>query len=117
MAHSKQTVEKVTRFLIKKAQERQAVVYADVAKACGLPTTGSQLGQSLGPILDDINTWCMHRGNPTLSALVVRKSGEDQGLPGKGFWDLVAPQLTDRASKHIYLDAVHTQLFNYYEMY
>lgn len=47
-----------------------------------IPTTGSQLGSTLGPLLELLNDRTRADGRPFLTALVVRK---DTGVPGQGF--------------------------------
>lgn len=105
------------RLLIEKAQNQETTTYEDLAIALGLPSTGNALGKVLGKILGEVNTWAMVRGQPYLSSLVVRKSGEDQGLPGQGFWDLVLPgqRLTSHQKRNMLL-MLHSQVYNFYAM-
>lgn len=84
----------ITLFLIKKAQQRQTVTYQEIALEFGLPSEGNHMGRVLTPILADIFHWSLklvdaNNGDPTpimLTAIVVRKSGQDKGAPGVGFW-------------------------------
>lgn len=94
MANDKLIVRKVLRFLVMKAQNRQTVTYEDLAIKHNLPSSGNALGGALAPILYEIYKWCDERHLPPLSALVVRKSGPAEGLPGRGFWSLISPLIT-----------------------
>lgn len=75
-------------FLVKAARQKRTITYETIALEFGLPSKGSQLGTVLSPILGDIYRFCEQRKMPPLTVLVIRKSGESMGLPGKGFWDL-----------------------------
>lgn len=86
-------------YLIKKATKGDLATYEEIAIRFKLPSTGSQLGLVLSPILGSIAAWCMANRLPHLTALVVRKSGADAGLPGQGFWDLLNMQDFARPQK------------------
>jgi hypothetical protein len=58
------------------ARNRQVLNYHLVSRLVGIPTNG--IGRLLGPI----QAYCMDRGLPPLTSLVV---GRDSGLPGSGF--------------------------------
>lgn len=115
-------VKQIYRFLVQKAQNKQTTYYEEIAvkfQHLGLHTSGSALGACLSPILDDIFKWCKNRGQPPLTSLVVRKSGADEGLPGKGFWDALGMStLNYRTSerKFAIVKVLHQQVFNYYKM-
>lgn len=50
-------------------------------------TTDPSYGRVLGELLDDVNDTCVILARPPISCLIVRASGRDKGLPGKGFWN------------------------------
>jgi len=79
----------VFQHLIACAVSGHTTTYEETAIATGLPSSGNALGAALTPILTDIFSWCRKNNHPHLTALVVRKSGQDAGLPGRGFWNLL----------------------------
>lgn len=87
----KSLTQAITRFLIKKAQQRQTTTYQEIALEFGLPSTGNAMGRALSPLLGDIYRWSnnLQEHGVFLTALVVRKSGQDKGAPGQGFWQLL----------------------------
>lgn len=108
--------QKVLRILIETAQNRTTITYEDLAKRLpGFPTAGSALGQALIAPLYDVLHWCKDRGVPPLTSLVVRKSGADQGIPGRGFWEAYTPNLpvTDTL-KHALIQILHEEVYEYY---
>lgn len=123
---------RVFKFLVDKAIRQETTCYEDIAKAVGLPTTGNQLSMTLSVLLTDIFEWCEERRLPMLTSIVVRKSGQDQGLPGKGFWILVENKflkkkdgeefqfenivLESRHVRKILLQSYQTETFNYWKM-
>lgn len=58
------------------ATNRQVLTYDIVAKLTGIPRPG------LGQLLEPIQSYCLERGLPPLTILVVK---EDTGIPGEGF--------------------------------
>ena len=58
------------------AKHRQTVTYPQLGKLIGVPQMG------LGQLLEPIQSHCMAKGLPPLTALVVQ---QDSGLPGTGF--------------------------------
>lgn len=96
-------VRDIIVFLIKKAMHGQTTTYQEVAIAHGLPNTGNQMSMTLSILLGDVFLWCLERRLPHLTALVVRKSGTDQGLPGRGFWLLL--DNTDALHEDVGVDA------------
>lgn len=89
------------QILIHYAMERQTLTYRDLAERINefsgerlVHTTGSQLGKDLGPILDSINLYCKSKNQPPISVLVVRSSGADKDMPGKGFWEWISQNLS-----------------------
>jgi alkylated DNA nucleotide flippase Atl1 len=84
----------VKLFLEAKATIGRTTTYEEIALALGLPSSGNALGATLSPILGDIFRACENERAPRLTAIVVRKSGQDQGLPGAGFWSLLQGQGT-----------------------
>lgn len=101
-------------FLVKKAFKRETTTYQELATEFDLPTTGNQLGSSLAPILRDLVIWCQERKIPPISALVVRKSGGDAGLPGSGFWPMVGLEGLNRYHKQNHTKQFHKELFHYF---
>lgn len=75
-------------WLIKKAMARKTTTYEEIALEFNLPSSGNALGRALSPILGHIYRACQSAGQPYLTAIVVRKSGSDRGMPGSGFWGL-----------------------------
>lgn len=82
-------VRQIYQYLVEKAFQGETTTYSEIAIQFGLPASGNQLGAALSPILSKIFIFCANGGQPHLTSLVVRKSGEDKGLPGGGFWDLL----------------------------
>ena len=58
------------------ARNRQILTYEILSQLVGVPEQG------FANILDHIQQYCMHRGLPPLTSIVVKK---DTGLPGDGF--------------------------------
>ncbi len=79
----------VKLFLEAKATLGKTTTYEEIALALGLPSSGNALGATLSPILGEIFHACESERVPRLTSIVVRKSGQDKGLPGKGFWYLL----------------------------
>ena len=115
-------VRRIYRYLVQKAQQRQTTYYEEIAQKfqdLGLHTSGSALGATLSPILYDIFEWCKKRGQPPLTSIVVRKSGADEGIPGKGFWDALDLSVVidlNANDKRTITAMFHQQVFDYYEM-
>lgn len=116
--------------LITLATEGRVTTYEDLAFALGTPTTGNALGGTLGPILGDVFHWCVRTKLPMLTSLVVRKSGADEGMPGRGFWELAQTlepgsqfpffpegQLADapRKTRKVYTDLQHLQCYTFFQ--
>lgn len=102
--------QKALTILIRLAIQKRTTNYSKLATDLGLPDSGNALGQAIGPVLGDVYQWCEKRGFPPLTALVVRKSGADEGLPGKGFWDLYGlEEVEDEliANRHIFPSVSH----------
>lgn len=106
--------ERVYSFLIHKAVNRQTTTYEEVAQCTGLPDSGSHMGTVLGPILDAIGRLENHMSAPIVS-IVVRKSGQDVGLPGRGFWKLMGwADDTSRAVKRDVIVMYHNKVYERY---
>jgi hypothetical protein len=106
----------VLAYLVNKAFKKETTTYLELATEFGLPTTGNQLGSALAPVLRDLVTWCQNRSLPPISALVVRKSGGDEGLPGSGFWPMVDEIGITKARKRELTAKYHKEIFAYYDM-
>jgi len=76
----------LTRILIRTAMQRKTIYYSDLAERLGYNVPNMALGKVLGPGMGKVNEWCWERGMPWLTALVVRSSGNHNGLPGEGFF-------------------------------
>lgn len=119
MAHA-DINSRVYGFLVEKASNKQTTTYEEIAIAFDLPTTGNALGATLSPILEDIFVFCESHHLPPLTSIVVRKSGVDQGIPGRGFWTLirniVLPHESEftRAEKEVLLKQYHNNVFVMY---
>lgn len=90
MTLEKSRTTAVFQFLTEKAIEGQTTTYEEIALATGLPASGNALGATLSPILTRIFHWCVAHGQPHLTSIVGRKSGKDKGIPGAGYWALLA---------------------------
>jgi hypothetical protein len=109
----------VYRFLVQKAQNGETTTYESIAKEFGFPDKGNQLGQTLSPILGGIWEWCSQRGQPQLTVIVVRKSGADEGMPGRGFWSMFGENFAaslDQEQKKAMTTILQRQVFDYYRM-
>ena len=84
----------VKLFLQAKAIQGMTTTYEEIASALNLPMSWPKLGATLSPILGAIFTEEYAAGEPHLTSIVVRKSGQDEGLPGAGFWVLIEQQRT-----------------------
>ena len=120
----------VLAFLILKATYKQTTTYEDINEHLeqrGLnwirEPANITAHRELTKYLTEIFHWCRAHNHPHLTALVVRKSGADQGLPGKGFWDLLSgPEplqfvdLNDRKTKATMTRLFQNQVFDYYSI-
>lgn len=106
-------VRSIYSHLVDLACAGQTTTYEAIANAFGLPNRGNQLGSTLSPLLSSIYHFCRTHQQPFLTSIVVRKSGEDMGLPGKGFWDLY--QATeDRHERRTMTLSLHESVFAYW---
>ena len=65
------------------ATHRQSITYAQLSKLIGVPTAG------LGQLLEPVQSYCLMRELPPLTAIVVQQGS---GLPGSGFTGATAEQ-------------------------
>tara|TARA_B100000949_G_C14147137_1_gene393175 strand:- start:362 stop:817 length:456 start_codon:yes stop_codon:yes gene_type:complete len=89
----------IMTILIEQAMAADTITYSALAATYNrrinnedrprLPESGSALGKVLGGHLDAINHVFHKQNAPYLSALVVRSSGADAGIPGAGFWNSI----------------------------
>lgn len=106
-------VRSIYSYLVDLACNGQTTTYEAIANQFSLPNRGNQLGSTLSPLLSSIYHFCYANQQPHLTAIVVRKSGEDVGLPGKGFWDLY--QATeDRHERRLMTADLHSKVFAYW---
>lgn len=119
----------VLAFLILKATYRQTTTYEDINEH--LEQRGMNwmrepaditAHRELTRYLTEIFHWCRTHNHPHLTALVVRKSGADQGIPGKGFWELLKPadplqhvDLSDYKTKATMARLFQNHVFDYYQ--
>lgn len=80
---------RVYRYLAGLATKGATTTYQDMAIALNLPAQGNNMSKVLSPILSDVFMFCILHKLPHLTSIVVRKSGNEQGLPGMGFWKLI----------------------------
>lgn len=80
----------VYEFIMNHAEKNTTTTYQEIALACALTAAGNQMGAVLSPILSNIFLFCHLHDLPFLTSIVVRKSGNEQGLPGVGFWKLLS---------------------------
>lgn len=106
-------VRSIYSHLVGKAFLGHTTTYEAIANEFGLPNKGNQLGSTLSPLLADIYHFCRKNQQPHLTAIVVRKSGEDKDLPGKGFWDLYNA-VDDRRERRIMTKNLQKQVFAYW---
>lgn len=109
-------------YLERAAVERRTVSYEQVFNHLGWPNDPEHrimLTQHLTAIF----MWCKKHNFPHLTVIVVRKSGADQGLPGKGFWDLLYPpsksslvNLSDRDTRRALTRALQDRVFDLFEL-
>lgn len=111
---------RVYAYLVERASVGETTNYEQIALQFGLPSSGNQLGSTLTPILEDIFVFCESHHLPPLTSIVVRKSGTDAGLPGKGFWTLIAKLQFEsnreftRQEKEVLLKQFHADVFRMY---
>lgn len=103
--------------LMKLGGEGRTTDYESLARLLGLPDTGSQLGRNISPILSKVFTWCQEHDLPPLTSLVVRKSGSDKGLPGKGFWELFSVYEASIETRTELLKYIHGAVYGYFKTY
>lgn len=89
MTQEMNVTQKAALFLMEKACQRETTYYEALAQHCGLPTQGNALSMACSKLLTDVFEWCQRKGLPPLTALVVRKSGQDAGCHGLGFWKII----------------------------
>lgn len=71
--------------LLEAARAKQTINYGSLYDFLKLPPIHSRRIQILSQLLDEISTSEHEKGNPLLSVVVVRS---DNGMPGKGFFDM-----------------------------
>jgi hypothetical protein len=116
MAQANSIEQQVMAYLVQCAIERRTTTYEEVAAHFGLPTTWPRLSQVLSPILYRIFDWCEQKRLPKLTILVVRKSGADMALPGKGFWSVSGLHHTDRKERILLTEMWTTEVYAYFEV-
>lgn len=113
---SNQLAARIRNELIKVAFFKITITYEELARKVGLPDKGNALGQALSAPLGEIVKWCIAKGIAPLPALVVRKSGEDKGLPGRGFWEFYGMENSTRTEKEVALHILYCQIYYYWDI-
>lgn len=108
-------VQRTARGLIELAKEGKTITYEGVAKKVGLATSGNALGKQTSMLLLEVHEFCVLNELPPLTSLVVRKSGADEGLPGRGFWQLYELEDAARETKEEVLKIMHLAVFSYFK--
>lgn len=106
-------IRSIYSYLVGKAFLGHTTTYEAIANEFGLPNKGNQLGSTLSPLLASIYHFCRNNQQPHLTAIVVRKSGEDKDLPGKGFWDLYNA-VDDRNERRLMTKTLQADVFTYW---
>lgn len=106
-------IRSIYSYLVGKAFLGHTTTYENIANEFGLPNRGNQLGSTLSPLLASIYHFCRNNQQPHLTAIVVRKSGEDKDLPGKGFWDLYNA-VDDRHERRVMTKNLQAEVFAYW---
>lgn len=108
--------QQVMAYLIQCAIEHRTTTYEEVAMQFDIPTTWPTMSQRLSPILYSIFAWCEAKRLPKLTVLVVRKSGADMALPGKGFWAVCQLPHIDRKERILLTEMYTTDVYSYFEI-
>lgn len=108
-------LRRVYLFLVDKAIQHQTTTYEEILLACGLPSQPQQPYLILTPLLAHIHHWCKLHHQPLLTAIVVRKSGPEAGIPGKGFWMLLGADYT-LDEKRFVLEIIQEEIFEYWHL-
>lgn len=77
--------KKVLTELVNAACEGKTLTMAEL-KSSLLPGQRNLHGMMLAKAISEVYTWCAEKNWPRLPSLVVRASGQDQGIPAPGFW-------------------------------
>jgi hypothetical protein len=114
MAPANSIEQQVMAYLIQCAIERRTTTYEELAQHFRMPTTWPRLSQTLSPILYRVFDWCEQKRLPKLTVLVVRKSGADMALPGRGFWAVSGMPQIGRIEKVLLTEMWTTDVFSYF---
>lgn len=91
-------------YLSTKAWSGKTVTYEELAhrltqhndeEHAPFPIAGSAMATAIAEVLTAVYDWCKEHELPELTAIVVRKSGQHKGIPGKGFWALMGENMDD----------------------
>jgi len=82
------------------AVQKKTTTYEELALLVGLPSRGNAMAKAVGDCLTRIFHFCVEKNWPHMTALVVRKSGENIGLPGSGFWNLLEEVKAEEAEAY-----------------
>lgn len=111
-----QIERQLVQHLIELAMVGETTNYLEIAEQFGLPTEWPQLGAQVSPILYNVLEWCEQRRLPRLTVLVVRRSGEDKGIPGRGFWQAIGRPDLDRQEKRILAQHMAEEVYDFFKV-
>ena len=115
-AVSKTIEQEIAMHLIGLAMEHKTTNYSELAEEFGLPQEWPQLGSVLSPILYDIFNWCEKLRMPKLTVLVVRRSGADMMLPGRGFWSACGMENLSRKERINLTEMFTGEVYRYFDI-
>jgi len=98
--------------LIEVAKNHGTITYGEVGEIMGIKQPGNHLSRETGQICGEISEEEHRKGNPLLSAAVVRS---DTGLPGDGFFYLANELNLYRSSEETKRDFWKRELQRVYE--
>lgn len=97
--------------LINAARRRDLVYYGDIAPLAGLDMGRDDHRVEIGRLLGEISEYEHARGNPLLSAVVVRK--DDPTSPGDGFFTLAKSLGLLKGDKDAFFTAELRRVFSH----
>lgn len=108
---------KAYSILVYQARIKELITFTKLARELDLPESGQYMSTALGNILNDIYEEDVNKGQPPLSAVVVRS---DTGMPSRGFFRQHAAHLgTDAPASNdiptVYQEVI-SRLFDYWKV-
>lgn len=117
MAMQQNPVKIIHAILVQKAINRETTTYGELATHVGLPASGNYLAMAMGNYLLEILQWCVKRGQPHLTALVVKAgTGAQSGLPGNGFWTAIDQIELTNEERRLVTHAFQQAVYDYYDI-